>query len=63
MQAAGFDQKLWIFSCVGGIIGTLVNLVVLRFYKLNDHDVQLMVKCNLGEISHEEAGAQMKHQY
>lgn len=63
VQAAGFDQKLWIFSCVGGIIGTLVNLVVLRFYKLNDHDVQLMVKCNLGEISHEEAGAQMKHQY
>lgn len=63
VQAAGFDQKLWIFSCVGGIIGTLVNLVVLHFYKLNDHDVQLMVKCNLGEISHEEADAQMKHQY
>lgn len=63
IQAAGFDLKLWVFSCVGGIIGTLINLVILRFYKLNDHDVQLMVRYNLGEISREEADAQMKHQY
>ena len=29
------------------------------FYKLNDHDVQLMAKVNNGEMSREEAEAQM----
>lgn len=62
-QAAGFADKLWTFSCLGGIIGTICTLIILRFYKLNDHDVQLMSKCNNGEMSREEAEAQMLNQY
>ena len=58
VQAAGFADKLWIFSCLGSIIGGICTLLILRFYKLNDHDVQLMAKCNNGEISREEAEAQ-----
>lgn len=63
VQAPGFEDKLWLFSCWGGIIGSILGLIVLRFYKLNDHDVQLMAKCNMGEISREEAQAQMRNTY
>lgn len=63
IQTAGFDNKLWLFSCLGGVIGGIATLVILHFYKLNDHDVQLMAKANLGQISREEAEAQMKNQY
>ena len=63
VQAAGFADKLWTFSCLGGIIGGICTLLILRLYKLNDHDVQLMAKCNNGEISREEAEAQMINQY
>ena len=63
VQKAGFEDKLWLFSCLGVIIGTIINLIVLRFYKLNDHDVQLMAKCNMGEITREEAVENMYHKY
>ena len=63
VQAAGFADKLWTFSCLGSIIGGICTLLILRLYKLNDHDVQLMAKCNNGEISREEAEAQMINQY
>ena len=63
VQAAGFADKLWTFSCLGSIIGGICTLLMLRLYKLNDHDVQLMAKCNNGEISREEAESQMINQY
>ena len=56
VQAAGFADKLWTFSCLGSIIGGICTLLILRFYKL-------MAKCNNGEISREEAEAQMINQY
>lgn len=63
VQAEGFAEKLWLTSCVLPVIGIALTLVILHFYKLNDHDVQLMAKCNAGEISRQEAEAQMKHKY
>ena len=63
IQAAGFADKLWTFSCLGSIIGGIGTLLILRLYKLNDHDVQLMSKCNNGEITREEAEAQMINRY
>ena len=63
IQAAGFADKLWTFSCLGSIIGGISTLLILRLYKLNDHDVQLMSKCNNGEITREEAEAQMINRY
>ncbi|MFU0828504.1 MAG: MFS transporter [Lachnoclostridium sp.] len=63
VQAAGFADKLWTASCVWPAIGIILALIVLRFYKLNDHDVQLMAKCNAGEISRKEAQARMINKY
>ena len=62
-QAAGFSDKLWTASCIVPTVGIIISLIVLRFYKLNDHDVQLMAKCNAGELTREEAERQMIHRY
>lgn len=63
VQATGFEQKLWFVSCILPLVGSIVSLLVLRMYKLNDHDVQLMAKCNAGEITREEAESQMINTY
>lgn len=63
VQAAGFADTLWNTSLIMPIIGTVLALLVLRMYKLNDHDVELMAKVNSGAISREEAEAQMINKY
>jgi len=63
VQAAGFADKLWYTSIICPIVGVVIALIILRFYKLNDHDVQLMAKCNAGEITREEAESQMINKY
>lgn len=62
-QAEGFADKLWAVSCFAPAAGILIALLLLRLYKLNDHDVQLMAKCNAGEITKDEAQAQMINNY
>ncbi len=44
-------------------VAFLIALVILHFYKLNDHDVQLMTKVNSGQMTRKEAEAQMKNTY
>ena len=56
-RIAGYDNTMVY------LIVNVLALVILRFYKLNDHDVQLMAKCNAGEISREEAESKMKNRY
>jgi GPH family glycoside/pentoside/hexuronide:cation symporter len=56
-QAAGFESKLWFIYMVVPAIGAVASLFVLRMYKLRDKDVQIMARCNAGEISREEADA------
>ena len=63
VQAAGFAKTLWNTSIILPVIGTVLALIVLRMYKLNDHDVELMAKCNSGEITREEAEAKMINKY
>lgn len=63
VQAPDFAGKLWTASCILPTVGIALALVILRFYKLNDHDVELMAKCNSGEITREEAEAQMRNKY
>ena len=63
VQAAGFANTLWNTSLLMPAIGTVLSLLVLRMYKLNDHDVELMAKCNSGAISREEAEAHMINKY
>ena len=62
-QVEGFADKLWTMSCVLPIIGCAVASFLLFFYKLNDHDVQLMMKVNAGEMSRKEAEMLMKNKY
>ena len=62
-QSADFAQKLWNASCILPTIGIALSMLILSKYKLNDHDVQLMAKCNAGEITREEAEAKMKNRY
>ncbi|MCQ2982240.1 MAG: glycoside-pentoside-hexuronide (GPH):cation symporter [Treponemataceae bacterium] len=59
VQAEGFASKLWFAFCLFTIIASVVQLVILILYKLNDKDVQLMANANSGAISREEALAQM----
>lgn len=63
VQAEGFADSLWNVSCIMPLIGYGLALVILHFYKLNDHDVQLMTRVNSGQMTREEAEAQMKHKY
>ena len=63
VQAAGFAGRLWNASIIAPVVGIVLGLIILRAYKLNDHDVELMAKCNAGEISRAEAEAQMINKY
>lgn len=63
VQAAGFADTLWNTSLICPAIGIVLALLVLRLYKLNDHDVELMAKCNSGAITREEAERQMINKY
>jgi len=63
VQAAGFADRLWNTYIIIPAAGMLISLIVLRMYKLNDHDVALMAKCNAGEITREEAEEQMRNKY
>jgi hypothetical protein len=45
------------------VIGLAISAVFFWFYKLNDKHVQIMAKCNAGEICREEAEAQMSRKY
>jgi len=54
-QAEGFANRLWNMNMIAPVIGLTVALVILHLYKLNGHDVQLMARCNAGEIGREEA--------
>lgn len=63
VQPDGFGQTLWAWSNIVPAIGYAIAIVVLCFYKLNDKDVQIMAKCNSGEITREEAEAQLSRKY
>jgi Na+/melibiose symporter-like transporter len=62
-QAAGFNDKLWAVYIIVPTVGSLVSLIALRFYKLRDKTVQVMTMANAGEITHEEAEAQIRGKY
>lgn len=63
VQVEGFADNLWFASCILPVIGYVLAVIILHFYKLNDHDVALMTKVNHGEMSREEAEAQMINKY
>lgn len=56
VQSAATIQGIWLLYAVGPIVGSILCVaILLAFYKLRDKDVALMIRCNNGEITREEA--------
>lgn len=56
-------KGLWITYALIPVIGYILSMGLYVFYKLNDKDVQVMAKCNAGEITREEAESQLSRKY
>ncbi len=59
IQAAGFAGTLWTVYTIVPTIGMFIAVFILLGYKLRDKDVAAMAKYNAGEITREEADAQI----
>ena len=56
VQSAETVAGIWTLYGLGPIVGAVISLVILvAGYKLRDADVNLMIRCNNGEITREEA--------
>ena len=62
-QSPGALNGLWIVYAVVPVIGMIISTFFYLGYKLNDKDVQIMAKCNSGEITREEAEALLSRKY
>ena len=69
LQAAGVTQPqgamdaMWVIYALIPMVGVLLGILVMGFYKLKDSDVALMAKYNAGEITREECEAQLSRKY
>ena len=69
LESLGITQSptalngLWITYTLIPTIGMIISTVVFVFYKLRDKDVQIMAKCNSGEITRAEAENQLSRKY
>ncbi len=54
---------LWFVYVMIPAIGCLAGLIIWKFYKLNDKDVQIMADCNAKKITREEAEALLSRKY
>ena len=62
-QSTAGLQGLWIVYALVPVIGMMISTVFYLFYKLNDKDVQIMAKCNSGQITREEAEKLLSRKY
>ncbi len=56
-------QGLWFVYALVPTIGMLISTFFFLAYKLNDRDVQIMAKCNAGEITRAEAETRLSRKY
>ena len=63
MQTQTALNGLWFVNAGMPLIGTVIGAVIWFFYRLKDKDVAVMIRCNEGEITREEAEAQMSRKY
>ena len=57
------ENGLWIVYALVPVIGMIISTFFYLGYKLNDKDVQIMASCNAGQITREEAEAQLSRKY
>ncbi len=62
-QSPGALSGLWAVYALIPVIGMILSTFFYLGYKLNDKDVQIMAKCNSGEINRAEAEAQLSRKY
>jgi len=62
-QSAAALNGLWIVYALVPVIGMIISAFFYLGYKLNDKDVQIMAKCNSGEITREEAEKLLSRRY
>ena len=69
LQSLGIQQSatglngLWFVYAMVPVIGMIISTFFYLFYKLNDKDVQIMAKCNSGELTREEAEKLLSRKY
>lgn len=62
-QSPATLNGLWAVYALVPVIGMILSTFFYLGYKLNDKDVQIMAKCNSGELSKEEANALLSRTY
>lgn len=62
-QSAHALDVLWFIYVIVPAIGSLLGLIVWKFYKLNDKDVQIMADCNAEKITREDAEKLLSRKY
>ena len=62
-QSSTALSGLWAVYALVPVIGMILSTFFYLGYHLNDKDVQIMAKCNAGEITREEAEAQLSRKY
>ena len=62
-QSAGALSGLWIVYALVPVIGMMISTIFYLNYHLTDKDVQIMAKCNSGEITREEAERRLSRRY
>lgn len=62
-QSAVALSGLWIVYALVPVIGMVISTFFYLGYKLNDRDVQIMAKCNSGELTRAEAVKLLSRKY
>ena len=57
------ENGLWIVYALVPVIGMIISTFFYLGYQLNDKDVQIMASYNAGQITREEAEAQLSRKY
>lgn len=63
VQPQSAIDTLWVIFVLVPAIGTILSIAVMALYRLKDKDVELMARCNAGEITRAECEAQLSRQY
>jgi Na+/melibiose symporter-like transporter len=63
VQNATTVQAIWILFSIFPTAGVLISLPMLLKYRLKDKDVQIMARCNSGDLCRDEAQALFSHPY
>lgn len=64
VQQAGTVNGIWALFGLAPLIGGIISLLIMLLcYKLRDQDVAVMIRCNNGEMTKEEAEETFRHKF